>query len=270
VQRADESGADHAPRWWRTRDGTIDLDAITFDRPFKRPVRAAGRHWHARDRWRAEGSPVACPEAPARTTVRPVADVRSLPRPSCVGCYYADIAARTADSACVPSSELTRATQHGSVDTPCAWAALSRVWTSPWPPLGLSGDEAQGCLFAEARRKAGDRRVGAGTRTSAYALRGARLAAGERRAGLAWRDASPIKRGDANGRRSNLQTIASAWRSMLALQGQLQRGRSASAARRSPPIRCRRELVDLVLAAYLSAVGRLDEAEAAIRQGHRN
>jgi TolB-like protein/Tfp pilus assembly protein PilF len=153
-------------------------------------------------------------------------------------------------------AEMTRATQLDP-GYASAWAALSRNWTT-LAALGLSGDEAQRA-YAEAR-KAGDVALGlAPDLGDAYVARGWLLENAE----LDWRGATIAYRRGLELSPDNLQTMFS-MASMLALQGQLNEAIALS-----------RQALDNDpmspnwwnwYSAYLSAVGRLDEAEAAIRQ----
>ena len=151
-------------------------------------------------------------------------------------------------------AEMTRATRLDPKYA-SAWAALSRNWTT-LAALGLSGDEAQNA-YAEAR-KAGDVALTlAPDLGDVYVARGWLL---ENQ--LDWRGATEAYQRGLELSPGNLQTMFSK-ASMLALQGQLDEA-----------ITLTRQALDNDpmspnwwnwYSAYLSAVGRLDEAEKAIR-----
>ncbi|MEF9979318.1 MAG: hypothetical protein RR792_06520 [Thermomonas sp.] len=151
-------------------------------------------------------------------------------------------------------AEMTRATRLDPKYA-SAWAALSRNWTT-LAALGLSGDEAQQA-YAEAR-KAGDMALAlAPDLGDAYVARGWLL---ENQ--LDWRGATVAYRRGLELSPDNLQTMFS-MAGMLGLQGKL-----------DAAITLTRQALDNDPmspnwwnwhSAYLSAVGRLDEAEKAIR-----
>ena len=153
-------------------------------------------------------------------------------------------------------AEMTRATQ---LDPKYAgaWAVLSRNWTT-LAALGLSGEEARQAY--EEARKAGDMALALNPDLGdAYVARGWLLENSE----LDWRGASVAYRRGLELAPENLQTMFS-MASMLALQGQLREAITLS-----------RQALDNDpmspnwwnwYSAYLSAVGRLDEAETAIRE----
>ena len=152
--------------------------------------------------------------------------------------------------------EITRATKLDPKYAK-AWATLSRNWTT-LAALGLSGAEAQQA-YAEAR-KAGDVALAlAPDLGDAYVARGWLLENAE----LDWRGATIAYRRGLELSPDNLQTMFS-MASMLALQGQL--GEAITLSRQALDNDPMSPNWWNWYSAYLSAVGRLDEAEAAIRQ----
>ena len=152
--------------------------------------------------------------------------------------------------------EITRATKLDPKYAK-AWATLSRNWTT-LAALGLSGAEAQQA-YAEAR-KAGDVALAlAPDLGDAYVARGWLLENAE----LDWRGATIAYRRGLELSPDNLQTMFS-MASMLALQGQL--GEAITLSRQALDNDPMSPNWWNWYSAYLSAVGRLDEAAAAIRQ----
>lgn len=170
------------------------------------------------------------------------------------GNYYADIGRE--DDVRAAIAELSEATR---IDPSyaMAWAELSRVWTS-LAATALSGDEAKDA-YSEARRT-GDRALTLDPDLAyAHIARGWLL----ENADLDWAGATREYKAAMRLAPELMQNRFSVG-SMLALQGQLQEG-----------VRLTREALATDplagnwwtwMAAYLSALGRLDEAEAAIRK----
>jgi tetratricopeptide (TPR) repeat protein len=176
--------------------------------------------------------------------------------PSLQGNYYADIGREAEVRAAIV--ELGKATR---IDPSyaMAWAELSRVWTS-LAATALSGDEARDA-YSEARRS-GDRALALDPELAyAHIARGWLL----ENADLDWAGATREYKAAMRLAPELMQNRFSVG-SMLALQGQLQ-----DAVRLSREALATDPLAGnwwIWLAAYLSALGRLDEAEAAIPQGH--